>query len=141
MSSQFMGTSLSPATTRRPVGARQPLRVQALFKNFGKRPDSSLSKKDRNTIKRGEQGQVKKAGKLLPKKEGYLDKKVENSRKMFNARNLNREGGAAGGAPYQKINKNTPGYRGIPKQIDPLIYTGGLIAVFVVLAVGLAVQG
>lgn len=52
---------------------------------------------------------MKKAGKLLPKKEGYLDKKVENSRRMFNARNLTREGGAAGGGPYQKINKNTPG--------------------------------
>lgn len=58
---------------------------------------------------------------------------------MFNARNLRRGagGGAGGGAPWQKINPNTPGYRGIPKTIDPIIFVGGLIATYVAIQVGL----
>ena len=57
----------------------------------------------------GEQGQVKKAGKLLPKDPKKMESKPERARVMFNARNLRREGGAAGGQPWQKIDPKTPG--------------------------------
>ena len=52
---------------------------------------------------------MKKAGKLLPKNPDRLKKKPEQAARLFNARNLPRKGGAAGGGPWQKIDPKTPG--------------------------------
>ena len=58
----------------------------------------------------GKEGQVRKAGKLLPKKEGWLDGfKPKQAQTFSAARNAPREKGFGGGGPWQKVDPKTPG--------------------------------
>lgn len=52
--------------------------------------------------------QVRKAKKLLPWDQKWMDTQPGRGRKQFDARNVPREGGFGGGGAYQKISKNIP---------------------------------
>ncbi|KAK9830906.1 hypothetical protein WJX81_003250 [Elliptochloris bilobata] len=140
--SSFLGTSLSSRPrTATPAGRRGGVIVQAGLLNKGIDRGAGRSAKDRATVERGERSQVKKAKKLLPWDQKLFDSQPGRSLKMKDARNIPREGGFGGGGPYQKLKKGIPsaaGTRPLPS-IDPLVYVGGLLAVFV--AITLALTG
>ena len=58
---------------------------------------------------------MKKAGKLLPKKEGWLDNfKPKQAQTFSAARNAPREKGFGGGGAWMKIDPKTPGAQAVP---------------------------
>ncbi|BDA49353.1 hypothetical protein COCOBI_13-4650 [Coccomyxa sp. Obi] len=121
--STFFGTTLPTQSVASRSAGRKSVVTEA----------KSVSK----NVKRGLNSEVRKAKKLLPWDQEWFDTQPARGRKQFDARNVPRQGGFGGGGPYQKISKNIPSAAGTKPlaNVDPLIYVGGLIGVFLALTV------
>ncbi|CAK0759964.1 hypothetical protein CVIRNUC_002732 [Coccomyxa viridis] len=129
--STFKGTALpTQRSTTAPAG-RKALVTEARFLR-GIRP--------KEDVKKGKEfanSETKKRKKLVPNNPEKLKIGERRSGRLKMARDLPREGGFGRGQPYQKPKAGIPSPRGIAplSGIDPLLYVGGLIAVFLVLIV------
>lgn len=129
--STFKGTALpTQRSTTAPAG-RKSVVTEARFLR-GIRPKQDV-KKGKEFAK----SEVKKAKKLLPNDTKIMDIAKGRSKRLSNVRNVPRQGGFGAGQPYQKPKAGIPSARGIGpvSGIDPLVYVGGLITVFLVLIV------
>jgi len=129
--STFKGTALpTQRSTTAPAG-RKSVVTEARFLR-GIRPKQDVKKGDEFA-----KSKTKQAKKLLPKNPKKLEIGVKRSGRLSNVRNVPREGGFGAGQPYQKPKAGIPSARGIGpiSGIDPLVYVGGLITVFLVLIV------
>jgi len=130
--STFKGTALpTQRSTTAPAGRKSIVTEARFLRGIRPKEDVKKGKEFANS-------KVKKAGKLLPNNPKILnDLAPGRSKKLSAARNTQREGGFGAGQPYQKAKAGIPSARGIGPLagIDPLLYVGGLIAVFLVLIV------
>ncbi|CAL5223538.1 g6070 [Coccomyxa viridis] len=130
--STFKGTALpTQRSTTAPAGRRSVVTEARFLRGIRPKEDVKKGKEFANS-------KVKKAGKLLPNNPKILNE-IGPSRagRLSNVRNVPRQGGFGAGLPYQKPKAGIPSARGIGPLagIDPLLYVGGLIAVFLVLIV------
>ncbi|EIE24918.1 hypothetical protein COCSUDRAFT_62329 [Coccomyxa subellipsoidea C-169] len=106
-------------------------------RNAGRKSVVTEAKSVSKNVQRGLNSEVRKAKKLLPWDQKLFDTAPGRAKNMSNARNVPRKGGFGGGGAYQKISKNIPSAAGTKPwaNVDPLLYVGGLIGVFLALTV------